>query len=113
MKVWALSALTVIAGSTFTSCQQEIAEENRFTFTGKLIADQLKENDKYDNFCFILEKAKIGKKAGNMLTTLSTYGSYTCFAPTNEAIDKYITEKYNEYMRNYIRNRRKARVAVS
>ena len=105
MKVWALGALTVIAGSTFTSCQQEIAEENRFTFTGKLIADQLKENDKYDNFCFILEKAKIGKKAGNMLTTLSTYGSYTCFAPTNEAIDKYITEKYNEYMASVEENR--------
>ena len=105
MKVWALGALTVVMGSTFTSCQQEIAEENRFTFTGKLIADQLKENDKYDNFCFILEKAKIGKKAGNMLTTLSTYGSYTCFAPTNEAIDKYITEKYNEYMASVEENR--------
>ena len=105
MKVLAFSALTLITGSTFTSCVQEIAEENRFTFTGKLIADHLKENDKYNNFCFILEKAKIGKKAGNMLTTLSTYGSYTCFAPTNEAIDKYIQEKYEEYMESVELNR--------
>ena len=105
MKLVALSAIALVATSTFTGCVQEIAEENRFTFTGKLIADHLKENDKYDNFCFILEKAKIGKKAGNMLTTLSTYGSYTCFAPTNEAIDKYITEKYNEYMASVEENR--------
>ena len=98
MKVWALGALTVVVGSTFTSCQQEIDEESRFTFTGQLIATHLKNNpEKYSNFCQILDQAKIGKKAGSMLTTLSTYGSYTCFAPTNEAIDRYIQEKYNEY----------------
>ncbi|MBR4967682.1 MAG: fasciclin domain-containing protein [Bacteroidaceae bacterium] len=99
MKVWALSALTIVAGGTFTSCSDEIAESNRFTFTGELISNHLKNNpDKYSNFCKILDQAKIGKKAGSMLTTLSTYGSYTCFAPTNEAIEKYINEKYNEYL---------------
>jgi uncharacterized surface protein with fasciclin (FAS1) repeats len=106
MKVWALGALTVIAGSTFTSCQQEIAEESRFTFTGQLIADYLKDDTaKFSKFCQILDQAKIGKKAGSMLTTLSTYGSYTCFAPTNEAIDKYLQEKYNEYMESVEANR--------
>ena len=60
--------------------------------------DHLKENEKYDNFCFILKKAKIGKKAGNMLTTLSTYGSYTCFAPTNEAVDSFIAQQYALYL---------------
>ena len=99
IKVWALAALTVAAGSTFTSCTDEIAEESRFTFTGELIADHLKKHPaKYSNFCKILKQAKIGKKAGNMLTTLSTYGSYTCFAPTNEAIENYLNEKYNEYI---------------
>lgn len=99
MKVWALGALTVITGSTFTGCTDEIAEENRFTFTGELIADHLKNNPEYySDFCVVLEKAKISKKAGSVLTTLSTYGAYTCFAPTNEAIQSYIQEKYNEYL---------------
>ena len=98
MKVLAFSALALIAGNTFTSCTDEPDAESRFTFTGELIADHLKNNpEKYSNFCLILDQAKIGKKAGSMLTTLSTYGSYTCFAPTNEAIDRYIQEKYNEY----------------
>lgn len=106
MKVWALGALTVVMGSTFTSCQQEIAEESRFTFTGKLIADYLKEDTaRFSNFCQILDQAKIGKRAGSMLTTLSTYGSYTCFAPTNEAIENYIKEKYDEYMESVEANR--------
>ncbi len=98
IKACALSALTVLMAGTFTGCEREIEESNRFTFTGELIADHLKKHDKYKNFRYILDKAKIGKKAGSMLTTLSTYGSYTCFAPTNEAIDKYIEEKYNEYL---------------
>ena len=98
MKVWALGALALVASSTFTSCREKIEEENRFTFTGKLIADYLKEDSQFSNFCQILEQAKIGKKAGSMLTTLSTYGSYTCFAPTNDAVEKYLLEKYNEYM---------------
>ena len=105
MKLVALGAIALVATCTFTGCREKIEEENRFTFTGKLIADHLEENEKYSNFCYILKKAKIGKKAGNMLTTLSTYGSYTCFAPTNEAIDKYIEEKYNEYMASVEENR--------
>lgn len=97
MKVWAIGALAVVAGGTFTSCQEEIAEENRFTFKGELIADHLENNEMYSSFCTILKQAKIGRKASSMYTTLSTYGSYTCFAPTNEAIDQYLLEKYNEY----------------
>ena len=113
MKVLALSALTVIMGSTFTSCQDDIAEENRFTFTGELIADHLQKHpEKYSNFCTILKQAKIGKKAGSMLTTLSTYGSYTCFAPTNEAIEKYLLEKSNEYNESVAQNKENPEIAI-
>ena len=105
MKVWAIGALAVVAGGTFTSCQEEIAEENRFTFKGELISHHLDNNERYSNFCKILKQARIGKKAGSMFTTLSTYGSYTCFAPTNEAIDQYLLEKYNEYMESVEANK--------
>lgn len=98
MKVWALGALSIVASGAFTGCSDEIPEESRFTFTGELIADHLKNNpDKYKNFCEILKKAKINKKGGNMLTTLSTYGSYTCFAPTDKAIEEFLEARYQEY----------------
>lgn len=100
MKVWAIGALAALSSGVFTSCTDEILMENRFTFTGELIADHLQKHKKYDNFCEILSKAKTGKTANSssLLTTLSTYGSYTCFAPTNEAIDRYLQKKYDEYM---------------
>ena len=120
MKVWALGALALITSSTFTGCKDEVIEENRFTFTGKLIADHLKEDPKFSNFCEILKKARIGKKTAgdnadkraNMMTVLSTYGSYTCFAPTNEAIEKYLQEKYNEYIESVEENKKDPTVKV-
>lgn len=83
-----------ISGCLATSCDDNIPEENRFTFTGELISDHLEKNGEYSKFVAILKKANISKKAeGSLLKTLSTYGSYTCFAPTNDAIDIYLEEK--------------------
>ena len=86
------------AGFMATGCQ-EIEEENRFTFKGELIADHLQNNpERFSHFVGILNKAKIGKeKSGSILKTLSTYGSYTCFAPTNEAVEKFVKENYETY----------------
>ena len=94
-----VAALAVSAA--FTSCEDEIANKNRFTFKGELIAGHLENNpDKFSNFTYILSKAKIGKKAsGSILKTLATYGSYTCFAPTNEAIDSFIALQYDLYLK--------------
>lgn len=100
----AFGALLVMSCYAVTGCDDTIEEENRFTFTGELIADHLKNKpEKFSTFCNILEKAKIGKKtSGNLLNTLSTYGSYTCFAPTNEAFEIYIEEKYKQYLEDGI-----------
>lgn len=94
----ALSAL--ISGFAFTNCTDDIPEENRFTFKGELIATHLEKNpEKFSKFTEILKRAKLGNKsAGSILKTLSTYGSYTCFAPTNEAVDSFLTQQYNLYM---------------
>lgn len=95
LKNLVIGGVLLLCGSTFVSCEDEISTESRFTFTGELIADHLENNpEKFSNFCEILKRASIGKKAsGNMLMTLSTYGSYTCFAPTNEAIENFLLEQ--------------------
>lgn len=100
LKVLAMSTMLLIPCSTFMGCDDEIDESNRFTFKGELIATHLQNNpDKFSNFAEILRKARIGDKAsGNMLRTLSTYGSYTCFAPTNEAVEKFLQDQYNRYL---------------
>ena len=99
IKVWALAAMTLFSATTFVSCDDEIGDENRFTFKGELITTYLENNpEKFSNFVQILDKARIGKKSsGSILKTLSTYGSYTCFAPTNDAIEKYLEQQYRLY----------------
>ena len=91
----ALLCATFCATALFTtSCTDEIAEENRFTWTGELISTYLEKNpENFSSFVTILKKANISKKAqSSLFKTLSTYGSYTCFAPTNDAIYKFLEE---------------------
>ena len=99
LKAWALVALTVFSGISFVSCDDEVEEKNRFTFEGELISGYLENNpERFSHFTTILQKAKIGKQtSGSVLKTLSTYGSYTCFAPTNNAVEAFIASEYNKY----------------
>lgn len=100
LKAWALAALTVFSGASFIACDDEVDMENRYTFKGELISTYLTNNaDRFSNFIYILEKAKIGRdasKSGSVLKTLSTYGAYTCFAPTNEAVEAYLQQQYEK-----------------
>lgn len=107
IKVWALAAMALFSGAAFISCDDEVGEENRFTFKGELITNYLENNpETFSNFCTILSKAKIGKQySGNMLKTLSTYGSYTCFAPTNRAIEEYLQNEYDKYTESVENNK--------
>ncbi len=73
------------------ACTDEIDKSNRYTFTGETIADfLLNRSEEYSNFIKILEKA-------NMFGLLSTYGQYTLFVPTNEAVEKFLFEQDSLY----------------
>lgn len=99
LKTWVLLSLTMFVGGTFIGCQEEVDQSNRFTFKGEVIATHLENNpEKYSHFVEILNKASIGVKSeGTLFKTLSTYGAYTCFAPTNEAVEKFVQEQYDIY----------------
>ncbi len=100
-KLFKVFSIGILASASmlFTACNDEIDQSNRFTFKGELIAGHLENNpEKFSNFSYILNKAKIGKKnAGSIMKSLSTYGSYTCFAPTNEAVDSFLARQYELY----------------
>jgi uncharacterized surface protein with fasciclin (FAS1) repeats len=78
-------ALSILA------CTDEIDKSNRYTFTGETMADfLLNRSEDYSNFIKILEKA-------NMFGLLSTWGQYTLFLPTNEAVERYLVEQDSLY----------------
>ena len=97
--IWTIPVLALFAVAALAGCEDEVDKSNRFTFTGELISTHLENNPQFSSFTTILSKAKIGKKAsGSILKTLSTYGSYTCFAPQNEAVDSFLQKQYNLYL---------------
>lgn len=78
--------MTVFMGSMVTSCSDKMDDSNYYTFTGKMMSEYLKENQNLSLFSQIVEKA-------GMMDQLSAYGHYTCFAPTNDAINDYLVNE--------------------
>ena len=73
-----------------TSCTEDIDESNLYTFTGETIEDYLgNRSDEFSSFNYILQRIGYDQ-------VLSAYGTYTCFAPNNAAIQEYIDSLYND-----------------
>ncbi len=71
-------------------CKEDIDESNLYTFKGETIEDYLNNrSDEFSSFNYILSRVGYDK-------ILSAYGMYTCFAPTNAAVNDYINELYDD-----------------
>jgi len=82
------AAVPVMLG--LASCKEDIDESNLYTFTGETIEDFLaNRSDQYSSFNYILSRVGYDK-------ILSAYGTYTCFAPNNKAIEEYIDSLYDD-----------------
>ena len=96
----ALSAAALcFAGVATQSCSDDIDQSNRYTFTGETVIDYLENrSDQFSDFITILNRATIGREsAGSVKHLLSTYGNYTCFAPTNAAVQRHLFEQDSIY----------------
>ena len=68
------------------SCTDEPDESNFYTFKGKMMSEYLYGNEQFSEFAALVERT-------GMMKLLATYGTYTCFSPTNEAIDTYLKKR--------------------
>lgn len=90
VKAAATVFLAVAMGNLSTGCSEKIDESNLYTAKTDMIADYLaKQGDKYSSFSYILQRADMDK-------VLSAYGTYTCFAPDNDAVEQYIDSLYDD-----------------
>lgn len=83
---WAIVVLSVLTCPFMTGCDDDMPAQSYYTFTGEMMSDYLTNHSDFSSF------AEIVKRAG-LMDLLSTYGEYTCFAPTNEAVSEYLTKK--------------------
>lgn len=90
-----VAATILCAGLLQVSCLDEQAPGNRYTFTGQTVAQFLEEykddtraveESEFSTFILVLKKVELWNQ-------LKTYGTYTCFAPTNDAFDQYFLKK--------------------
>lgn len=81
------TALMLLGGLfTFNSCfDSDDVGDAYYTFTGKTVASFIEETESLKEFCHVLDTTGI-------INLLSTYGNFTCFAPTNEAMKAYYAD---------------------
>lgn len=85
-KIFTGMLLLVFAAQTMVSCSDEPDGDNYYTFTGEMVSDYLDNRPElYSEFTEILHRS-------GMYGMMATYGTYTCFAPTNEAVDRYLRD---------------------
>lgn len=81
-KYWGgIVSLFVLLG--FVGCSDEPDEMNYYTFKGQMMSDYLLQTKQFSDFATLVNRA-------GMMDMLSSYGSYTCFAPTNAAMQDYL-----------------------
>lgn len=92
-KIGRTMMVSVLGALALSSCSEKIDESNLYTFTGQTIIDYLRSNEELSEFVQISDSA-------GMSDRLSAYGTYTCFAPTNEAVNHYLDSLYNDKTRS-------------
>ena len=90
MKRFAILIFSFFNILIFNACTEDIDESNLYTFTGETIEDYLaNRSEQFSSFNYILQRIGYDK-------ILSAYGTYTCFAPTNDAVQAYIDSLYDD-----------------
>ncbi|HPH58070.1 MAG TPA: fasciclin domain-containing protein, partial [Bacteroidales bacterium] len=89
-KILYLLLLFSISPGLFQSCYTEDVVDNYFTFTGELIGDYIDNRpERFSEFKRLLDTTGV-------MGLLKAYGLYTCFLPTNDAMQKY----YQDHEKN-------------
>jgi len=80
------AALATFHFSLFISCSDEPDTSNFYTFKGQMMSEYLYGHEQFSEFTAAVERT-------GMMKLLATYGAYTCFPPTNEAMHVYLAKR--------------------
>ena len=75
--------------AALTACNPEPDESDLYTFTGETIESLIAADSSCTSFNYILKRVGYDR-------LMAAYGTYTCFAPSNEGVDFYIDSLYND-----------------
>jgi uncharacterized surface protein with fasciclin (FAS1) repeats len=78
-----------IAAGCMTACNPEPDESDLYTLTGETIESYLSKHESFSDFNYILSRVGYNK-------LLASYGTYTCFAPSNAGVEAYCDSLYDD-----------------
>lgn len=86
----------LVSALNLVSCKDNVDESNMYTFVGKLMADYIDEDESLAKFSYLTKRVKLSDNSESTVhDLLSARGNFTCFAPTNEAVQQYLDSLYN------------------
>ena len=90
-KIFNQISILFIAAVLAVSCTEDIDTSARYVFKERTIASYLTSHDQFSEYVRLLKEQKVSEVSETSVYQLMTaYGAYTCFAPTNDAIQLYL-----------------------
>ena len=90
-------SLIILAALSCWSCKEQIDTSARYVFTSDCAMTYLQKHDVYSEYVRLLYLTPISIRSQSTVgQLLAARGHYTVFAPTNEAIEKFLQELYEE-----------------
>lgn len=88
-------ALLFGMAATFTACKEDISEDAYAIKTKKTIEDYLSDKPELSSIKAIFDEVKLGisDDASVVASALAARGNYTVFAPNNDAVAAYVSER--------------------
>ena len=96
LKTGLFGSLLCLAALTPSCTNDDIPSDSYYTFTGQTVGQYLTAHaEDYSDFVQLLNRSYVSN-AGNgstLMEMLNAYGYYTCFAPDNETMAKYLAKE--------------------
>ena len=90
-KVFNLFSILFTGMLLAVSCTEDVDTSARYVFKERTIASYLTDHERFSEYVRLLKEQKVSEVSETSVYQLMTaYGAYTCFAPTNDAIQLYL-----------------------
>ena len=90
-KVFNLISIPLLVAVLAISCSEEIDTSARYVFKERTIGSYLTDHSQFSEYVRLCKEQKVSEVSETSVYQLLTaYGAYTCFAPTNNAIQLYL-----------------------
>ena len=90
-KVFNLISILLLGAILVTSCTEDVDTSARYVFKERTIGGYLTDHEQFSEYVRLCKEQKVSEiSETSVYQLLTAYGAYTCFAPTNAAIQLYL-----------------------